>query len=114
MSAIEFGPTSDCVLRLVIVKFKSRKSLLAALGVAALAGVWIQQSGFSTFVDVRDSWREESRLAREVEELEGENAALADEVEALRQNGEAIERVAREKLGLAREGEIVVEVPNKK
>jgi cell division protein FtsB len=47
------------------------------------------------------------RLAREVEELRSENARLAAEIEALASDPLAIERLAREELGLAAPGETV-------
>lgn len=50
-------------------------------------------------------------LRREVEDIRSMNARLAHEVSALRSNPDAIERIAREELGLAREGETVFLVP---
>lgn len=47
------------------------------------------------------------RLELEVEELRAENGRLATEIEALRRDPRAIERLAREQLGLARPGETV-------
>lgn len=46
-------------------------------------------------------------LARELEGLEAENALLAAEIAALRSDPAAVERIAREELGLARPGETV-------
>lgn len=46
-------------------------------------------------------------LAREIEALRGENARLAGDIAALRTDPAAIERIAREELGLARPGETV-------
>ena len=46
-------------------------------------------------------------LAQEIEALRAENGRLADEIVALRTNPAAIERLAREELGLARPGETV-------
>ncbi len=46
-------------------------------------------------------------LQQEIETLRGENARLAGEVAALRSSPRAIERVAREQLGLARPDETV-------
>lgn len=55
-------------------------------------------------------WQEKGRaraLGREVEALRFDNGRLADEVNALRRDPRAIERVAREELGLIRPGETV-------
>jgi len=46
-------------------------------------------------------------LARELDSLRDENARLAAEIAALRTDPDAIERIAREELGLARPGETV-------
>jgi cell division protein FtsB len=46
-------------------------------------------------------------LAQEIEALRAENGRLADEITALRTSPAAIERLAREELGLAQPGETV-------
>ena len=46
-------------------------------------------------------------LAREIEDLRLENRRLASEIAALRSDPRAIERLAREELGLSRPGETV-------
>ena len=46
-------------------------------------------------------------LQRQLEELRAENASLAADISALKADPRAIERLAREQLGLARPGEIV-------
>jgi cell division protein FtsB len=46
-------------------------------------------------------------LAREIDELRAENQRLASDIVALKREPRAIERLAREQLGLARPGETV-------
>lgn len=46
-------------------------------------------------------------LAREIEQLKAENSRLAADIAALRSDPAAIERLAREELGLVRPGETV-------
>jgi cell division protein FtsB len=46
-------------------------------------------------------------LAREIERLRDENRVLAEHIVSLRRDPAAIERLAREQLGLARPGETV-------
>lgn len=46
-------------------------------------------------------------LRREIHELRAHNGWLAEEIRALRTDPRAIERLARENLGLARDGEVV-------
>lgn len=46
-------------------------------------------------------------LVRDIEQLREENRALAEEIVSLRRDPAAVERIAREQLGLARPGENV-------
>ena len=46
-------------------------------------------------------------LRREIQDLRAQNGLLAEEIRALRSDPRAIERLARESLGLARDGETV-------
>jgi cell division protein FtsB len=46
-------------------------------------------------------------LQRQIEDLRLENGRLAAEISALRRDPRAVERIAREELGLARPGETV-------
>ena len=50
-------------------------------------------------------------LAREVEQLEGENVRLGGEIRALKSDPRAVEKIAREELGLARPEEKVFLIP---
>ena len=47
-------------------------------------------------------------MAREVDDLRAQNERLAGEIEALRRDPRAVERIAREELGLARSGEVLL------
>ena len=49
-------------------------------------------------------------LRREIEALRAENGRIADEIRSLRRDPRAIERLAREELGLARAGETVFSI----
>ena len=79
--------------------------------VALIVGALFGDRGLLHLIDQRH--RAEA-LAGEVEELEAENARLATEITALRSDPRAIERLAREELGLVRAGETVflVREPN--
>jgi len=57
--------------------------------------------------------REHQLLTQEVAELEKANAEMEAQIEALRSDPEAIERVAREELGYIRPGEEVFLFPKK-
>lgn len=89
----------------------SRRSLLFA-GMALLGALWFQQTGYQTLHDLKVSIEEERALAAEVEQLRAENAELDTEIQSLQQEG--WEKLARERLGLAKPGEYVVKIPGKK
>ena len=72
--------------------------------VALIVGALFGDRGLLHLIDQRQ--RAEA-LAREVEELQAENAYLVTEIAALRTDPRAIERLAREELGFARPGETV-------
>jgi cell division protein FtsB len=74
------------------------------LVVALVVGSLFGDRGFLQLV--RQQQRAEA-LAREIEELRLENGRLAAEIVALRSDPRAIERLAREELGLSRPGETV-------
>ena len=73
---------------------------LIALAVGSVFG----DRGFLSLVEKR---RQVETLRFENEDLRAENAALVGEIAALRQSPRAIERLAREELGLARPDETV-------
>lgn len=77
-------------------------SLIALM--ALVVGSFFGDRGILRMVAQRE--RADS-LRREIEQLRNENARLAFEVLALKSDPRAIERIAREELGLARPGETV-------
>ena len=72
--------------------------------IALLVGALFGDRGLLHLIDQRH--RAEA-LAHEIEDLEAESARLARQIAALRSDPRAIERLAREELGLARPGETV-------
>ncbi|HVR72668.1 MAG TPA: septum formation initiator family protein [Vicinamibacteria bacterium] len=74
------------------------------LVVALVVGSLFGDRGFLQLV--RQQQRAEA-LAREIEQLRLENRRLVSEILALRSDPRAIERLAREELGLSRPGETV-------
>jgi cell division protein FtsB len=76
---------------------------------ALLLGALFGDRGYLHLLGKREQVR---ALAHDVERLEAENAALFGEFGALRTDGRAIERIAREELGLAAPGEKVFIVPS--
>jgi cell division protein FtsB len=83
--------------------------VIAILGL--LLGALFGDRGYLRLLDKRD--RAEA-LAQDVERLESENIRLAAEIRALKTEPRAIERIAREQLGLARPGEMVFLLPDER
>lgn len=79
--------------------------ILAATALNAFFG----ERGVLALIKARE---EHDALAREVAELQAANDALAAEIRALKSDPLVVERLAREVLGMARPGEIVVTVRN--
>lgn len=63
------------------------------------------------FLEVRRQREKLKTLQTEVAALDAGNRKLADEVEALRKEPEAAEKIAREQLGLVAPGDVVVVLP---
>jgi cell division protein FtsB len=79
--------------------------LFSALAFIALAvGSLFGDGGMIHLIQER---RRADELGRQVEQLREENGRLAEQIHALRTDPRAIERLAREQLGLARPGETV-------
>jgi cell division protein FtsL len=89
---------------------KSRRRRIIAISAAAalLFGLLVYVFVFSRhgYLRRRELARDNERLSTEVEELRHENALLREELERL-DDPEAVEKIAREELGLVKEGETV-------
>lgn len=83
---------------------------LKALALAGLVVCGIVYGALRDEEGVMHVFRERSRLqdlSHSVNSLRDENYRLRGEIKALREDPRAVERLAREDLGLSREGEIV-------
>lgn len=82
--------------------------------VAGLA-LLILQDIFGTHgvVAMRHSQKEAADLQKEINQLNEENRQMQDYVKALKTDPSAIERIAREEMGLARPGEYIFKIPPK-
>lgn len=86
---------------------------LGYLCFALLAAAWLQFSGLSTFQQLRQARHEERELDQQLQRLREENTDLEQEIGELEEDGARVEGIARQRLGLAREGEIVILIPEK-
>ena len=89
----------------------SYRSLLMLLGIAlfVLAGnAILGKGGLQALLEAR---RENQGLDREIERLEEENRQLETEIQGLRSDPAAIEKLAREQMRMAKPGEIIFTLP---
>ncbi len=92
----------------------SRLFFWLSAGVIALllGSAWIGQDGY---LAVMANEGRVSGLKREIKEIESKNKELRAEIRSLRSDMRAIERIAREDLGLVKKGEVVYEfIPSPK
>jgi len=64
------------------------------------------------YLAMRRARADVERLRSEVEQLDQQNQHLSGEVKALKSDPAAIERVAREEMGLAKPGELIFRLPD--
>ncbi len=76
--------------------------------------VLYQFSGYQVLRDLRDVWKQEAEARQKIEALREENARIEAEIKDLSPGGDEVERIARQELGWAEPGEIVIKVPEKK
>ncbi len=88
-----------------------RQILISFVLVAAAVILVAAVTGDRGYLDVRRQKATLSKLRAESASLREENAASLAEVRALRSDPYVIEKIAREKLGYARPGEIVFQFP---
>jgi cell division protein FtsB len=85
----------------------TRKILGGALLLLAIQDVF----GAHGFLAMWRTQQEMKKLQAEVTRLNKENTALSSQVTSLKTDPKAIERIAREEMGLARPGEMIFKMP---
>ena len=82
-----------------------------AVGLALL----LLQDVFGThgLLAMRRAQKEAARVQLEIDQINQENHRLQENVKALKTDPAAIERIAREEMGLARPGEYIFKIPAK-
>ena len=90
-----------------------RHNWTVLLGIA-LALLLLQDIfGTHGLIAMRRSQREAKQVQKEISRLDDENRKLEDQVNGLKSDPAAIERIAREEMGLARPGEYIFKLPPK-
>ena len=81
------------------------------LGLLVLVMIVHDVFGTHGFLAMRRTQNEIRKVKADIEALSKENAALAQEVKDLNSDPRLIEKIARDDLGLARPGEIIIRIP---
>src|SRR3989440_6003856 len=83
--------------------------IVLALCIAAL--VVHDVFGTHGYLAMRRTKQEIENVQKDIARLNKENAELAEEVQALRTDPNKIEAIARDGLGLAKPGEVIIRIP---
>lgn len=83
--------------------------IVLALCIAALAVHDV--FGTHGYLAMRRTKQEIEKVQKDIARLSKENAELAEEVQALRTDPNKIEAIARDGLGLAKPGEVIIKIP---
>ena len=82
-----------------------------ALGLCVFALLLHDVFGAHGYLAMRRTRREIERVQGEINRLNKENSELSQEVKALKTDPHKIESIARDELGLAKKGEVIIRVP---
>ncbi len=83
---------------------------IVAIGLALLL-TWHVVNGKNGLTVWQKKRTEDRQLRREIDDLQKENARLRDRVDRLKNDPDAIEHEAREKLHYAKPGEVIYDLP---
>ena len=89
-----------------------RRNTRQILGAAFLALLLQGIFGTHGFLAMRRTQQEIRQVREQIGKLNAENKSLAGEVNALKTDPKAIERIAREDMGLVRPGEMIYKLPD--
>jgi len=81
------------------------------LGLLMLVMIVHDVFGTHGFLAMRRTQNEITKVKADLDQLRKENAELAQEVKDLNSDPRLIEKIARDDLGLARPGEIIIRIP---
>ncbi len=76
--------------------------------------LWFQRSGIPTVVELRDAWRQEHVREQKIQAIREENENIEESIKELGPDGREVEKLARQELGLAKPGQTVIKIPDKK
>src|ERR1700678_2188709 len=105
------GPGSEGMMRVPNISPSEagaylRRNARQILGLALFALLVHDVFGAHGFIAMRRTQREIEQVRQDIGKINDENKSLADQVNSLKTDPKAIERIAREEMGLARPGEL--------
>jgi cell division protein FtsB len=83
----------------------------ALLGLLVLVLVVHDIFGTHGFLAMRRTQQEIKKVTKDLDQLNEENLDLEEEVRDLKTDPHKIEKIARDELGLARPGEVIIKIP---
>ena len=90
----------------------AQKNARQILGLALFALLVHDIFGAHGFIAMRRTQKEIEQVREQIGKLNNENKSLSSQVNSLKTDPKAIERIAREEMGLARPGEIIYKLPD--
>lgn len=89
-----------------------RQNTRQILGLALFALLVHGVFGPHGFIAMRRTQKEIEQIREQIGKVNDENKSLAEQVNSLKSDPKAIERIAREEMGLARPGELIFKLPD--
>jgi cell division protein FtsB len=89
-----------------------RKNMRQILCLALFALLVHDIFGPHGFIAMRRTQKEIDEIREQIGKVNEENKSLAEQVNSLKTDPKAIERIAREEMGLARPGEMIFKLPD--
>jgi cell division protein FtsB len=89
-----------------------RQNARQILGLALFALLVHDVFGPHGFIAMRRTQKEIEQIQEQIGKMNDENKSLTEQVNSLKTDPKAIERIAREEMGLARPGEMIFKIPD--
>lgn len=87
---------------------------ILALVLVCVALIVHEIFGEHGYLALRRERQELNELQQQIQQLKQQNSELESQIKALKSDPKAIEKMARESMGMARPGEIIVTLPDKR
>lgn len=91
-----------------------KRNAIFALALLSLVMFMHEIFGRNGYMTLREQKKEYRQLQQQIQTISGQNQQLEQKIHALKNNPEAVEKQARDQLHLAKPGEIIYMLPNKR